>query len=116
VILNYLDDLDSKINGVQAHLQKEPENGAAWSSYHRIYDRYFFKETGEQPILATEVHPASQPVAPAAQPLTPPVAKEKPAQRRRQPAAKDRDLRYSLADQLKEKTLNLFAQLDEGDN
>lgn len=116
VILNYLDDLDSKINGVQAHLEKEPENGAAWSSYHRIYDRYFYKETGEQPILATEVQPASQPVAPAAQPLTPPVAKEKPAQRRRQPAAKDRDLSYSLADQLKDKTLNLFAQLDEGDN
>ncbi len=109
VILNYLDDLDSKINGVQSHLQKEPDNGAAWSGYHRIYDRYFYKETGEEPILAAEV-------APAAQPVTPPVAEGKPAKRRQQPATKDRDLSYSLADQLKEKTLNLFAQLDEGDN
>jgi 3'-5' exoribonuclease len=109
VILNYLDDLDSKINGVQTHLQKEPDNGAAWSGYHRIYDRYFFKETGEQPILGAEV-------VPAAQPVTPSVEGEKPAKRRRPPATKDRDLSFSLADQLKEKTLNLFAQLDEGDN
>ena len=109
VILNYLDDLDSKINGVQTHLQKEPDNGAAWSNYHRIYDRYFFKETGEQPILSAEMPSEAQPV-------TPPVVEEKPAKRRRQQAPKDRDLSYSLADQLKEKTLNLFTQIDEGEN
>lgn len=116
VILNYLDDLDSKINGVQSHLQKEPDNGAAWSGYHRIYDRYFYKETGEEPILAGEVTPSVQPVAPAAQPVTPSITEVEPAKRRRQPATKDRDLCYSLADQLKDKTLNLFAQLDEEDN
>ncbi len=110
VILNYLDDLDSKINGVQTHLQKEPDNGAAWSGYHRIYDRYFFKKTGEQQTVAAEAPLAAQPVT------APPVEGEKSAKGRRQPAAKDRDLRFSLADQLQEKTLNLFAQLDEGDN
>jgi 3'-5' exoribonuclease len=109
VILNYLDDLDSKINGVQSHLEKEPDNDAAWSGYHRIYDRYFFKETGAQPVPAAEVPPAAQPV-------TPPVAEGNPSQGRRPSTSKDRDLSFSLADQLKEKTLNLFAQLDEGDN
>lgn len=111
VILNYLDDLDSKINGVQTHLQKEPDNDAAWSGYHRIYDRYFFKETGEQPIGAVEPSPAPDQKAAAT-----PVKEEKPAGRRRQAAARDKDLSFSLGDQLKDKTLNLFADLDEGDN
>lgn len=110
VILNYLDDLDSKINGVQTHLQKEPDNGAAWSGYHRIYDRYFFKETGEPQIAETEPIQAPQ------QQAAPPVQKKKTAKRPRPSESRDRDLRFSLADQLQEKTLNLFTQLDEGDN
>lgn len=43
-ILNYLDDLDSKINGIRTHIRKEPDNPSRWTSYHRLYDRYFFKE------------------------------------------------------------------------
>jgi 3'-5' exoribonuclease len=43
-ILNYLDDLDSKINGIRTHIRKEPMNGSRWTSYHRLYDRYFYKE------------------------------------------------------------------------
>ena len=43
-ILNYLDDLDSKINGINTHIRKEPDNPSRWTSYHRLYDRYFFKE------------------------------------------------------------------------
>lgn len=43
-ILNYLDDLDSKINGIKTHIKKEPMNGSRWSAYHRLYDRYFYKE------------------------------------------------------------------------
>jgi 3'-5' exoribonuclease len=42
-ILNYLDDLDSKINGIRTHVEREPENRGRWSSYHRLYDRYFYK-------------------------------------------------------------------------
>ena len=32
VILNYLDDLDSKINGVRTHIEKEPDSGSTWTS------------------------------------------------------------------------------------
>jgi 3'-5' exoribonuclease len=42
-ILNYLDDLDSKINGIRSHVEKEQENHTRWSGYHRLYDRYFYK-------------------------------------------------------------------------
>ena len=45
VILNFIDDLDAKINGVRTHIEKEPENPSAWTSYHRLYDRYFFKNS-----------------------------------------------------------------------
>lgn len=44
-ILNYLDDLDSKINGIRTHIGKEPDSQSRWSAYHRLYDRYFYKET-----------------------------------------------------------------------
>lgn len=123
VILNYLDDLDSKINGVRTHLDKEPDNGAAWSGYHRIYDRYFFKESGDpqaQSVIAAPPMAKAEPSAPPAPAMAagtgaPPV-NEKTDRRRRQSPAKDRELRCSLADQLQEKNLNLFAQLDEGDN
>ncbi len=43
VILNFLDDLDSKINGVRTHIEREPDSDSAWTQYHRHYDRYFFK-------------------------------------------------------------------------
>ena len=43
VILNFLDDLDSKINGVRTHIDREPDSESAWTQYHKHYDRYFFK-------------------------------------------------------------------------
>ena len=43
VVLNFLDDMDSKINGVQTHIDKEPDSDSAWTQYHRLYDRYFYK-------------------------------------------------------------------------
>jgi 3'-5' exoribonuclease len=43
-ILNYLDDLDSKINGIRTHIRKDSANNSRWTAYHRLYDRYFFKE------------------------------------------------------------------------
>jgi 3'-5' exoribonuclease len=45
-ILNYLDDLDSKINGIRTHMNKETENASRWTSYHRLYDRYYYKAKG----------------------------------------------------------------------
>lgn len=43
VILNFIDDLDSKINGVRTHLEKDSAVDSGWTQYHRLYDRYFFK-------------------------------------------------------------------------
>jgi len=43
-VLNYLDDLDSKINGIRTHMRKETASQARWTAYHRLYDRYFFKD------------------------------------------------------------------------
>ena len=45
-ILNYLDDMDSKINGIQAHIAKETASASRWTAHHRLYDRYFFKSNG----------------------------------------------------------------------
>jgi 3'-5' exoribonuclease len=70
-ILNYLDDLDSKINGIRTHVEKEPENHSRWSAYHRLYDRYFYK--GEFPCCEKEDVPVTPPAqaeeAPPARPL-----------------------------------------------
>jgi 3'-5' exoribonuclease len=65
-ILNYLDDLDSKINGIQSHLKKEPEGEQRWSAYHRLYDRYFYRD-GYGPLAeAPEPKPTVQEPAPPA--------------------------------------------------
>src|SRR6185369_4282950 len=45
-ILNYLDDMDSKINGIRSHIAKENASVSRWTSHHRLYDRYFFKCNG----------------------------------------------------------------------
>ena len=45
-ILNYLDDLDSKINGIQTHIAKETASASRWTAHHRLYDRYYFKSNG----------------------------------------------------------------------
>jgi 3'-5' exoribonuclease len=53
-ILNYLDDMDSKINGIRAHIAKETASSSRWTAHHRLYDRYFFKCNGmaeEQEIV-----------------------------------------------------------------
>lgn len=45
-ILNYLDDMDSKINGIRAHIARENVSTSRWTAHHRLYDRYFFKCNG----------------------------------------------------------------------
>ena len=45
-ILNYLDDMDSKINGIKSHIAKETASTSRWTAHHRLYDRYFFKCNG----------------------------------------------------------------------
>jgi 3'-5' exoribonuclease len=110
VILSFLDDLDSKINGVRTHMEKEPESASAWTSYHRLYDRYFFKNsspaTTELPAAATAQRPGNF-SEPAVIPL--PTATTIKSDR---PARKEVDqkrLGFTLADQLRGKSLDLFA-------
>jgi 3'-5' exoribonuclease len=46
LILHYLDDLDGKIQSVQALMAKEA--GTRWTSYHRTYGRSFFRGDGSK--------------------------------------------------------------------
>ncbi len=66
VILNFLDDLDSKINGVRTHIEKEPDSDSPWTQYHRLYDRYFLKSSfGRSGSTAKDrVKPAEEPARP----------------------------------------------------
>lgn len=59
-VLNYLDDLDSKINGIRTHMRKETVNQSRWTGYHRLYDRYFYKsgrDCGQRVPLAADLVP-----------------------------------------------------------
>jgi len=105
VILNFLDDLDSKINGVQAHIERESANDNPWTSYHRLYDRYFFKDSANG---AAKV-PASKPTpAAAATPApTAPSTRSVPSRDKG-----SQQFGFTLGDQLKGKSLDLFSAED----
>lgn len=42
-ILYYLDDMDSKVQSMQALIEKEKETPSNWTSYHKLYERYIYK-------------------------------------------------------------------------
>jgi 3'-5' exoribonuclease len=42
VVLYYLDDLDAKVTGIRTFMDRE-EGDAAWTSYHRVLERFFYK-------------------------------------------------------------------------
>ncbi len=65
VILNFLDDLDSKINGVRTHINREPDSESSWTQYHRLYDRYFFKGTSAKSVADSEHEKPAAKVAPS---------------------------------------------------
>jgi 3'-5' exoribonuclease len=97
-ILNYLDDLDSKINGIRTHVEKEPDNHSRWSAYHRLYDRYFYK--GEFPCCEQETVPV----------VTPPV-QEETAPARSMPEGEEKERKgfhNNPFGDLKGKNLDLF--------
>lgn len=98
IALNFLDDLDSKLNGVAAHIERESESASAWTSHHRLYDRYFYK--GER----GEALPVSSPVdaAPAPQPHSGPPAV--PAEKKPQ-----KSFGLNLGEQLRNANLDLFS-------
>ena len=45
LLLNYLDDLDSKMEGVRQFIQKEKKPDAKWTGYNKLFDRYIYTET-----------------------------------------------------------------------
>ncbi len=42
VLLHYLDEIDSKINGIREFMESDPSEGA-WTGYHKLLERYFYK-------------------------------------------------------------------------
>jgi 3'-5' exoribonuclease len=45
LLLNYLDDLDSKMEGVREFIQKEKKPDTKWTGYNKLFDRYIYTET-----------------------------------------------------------------------
>ena len=43
IALYYLDDLDAKIDGIAHLIDVENDNKSPWTSFSRLYERYFFK-------------------------------------------------------------------------
>ncbi len=109
VVLNFLDDLDSKINGVQTHIEKEPDSPSAWTQYHRLYDRYFFKGYGS--ATAGEAELSMDAAAPG---QTETVRQESQARPRSQePSGRRERFSNTMAEQLAGKSLDLFAPVKE---
>ena len=126
VILNFIDDLDSKINGVRTHMEREADNAGNWTSYHRLYDRYFFKGecADEEPeAIAPPIPlPPAEPVREAAarpadfsgaprEAQAP--ARPAPAAREDTGGARKKTFGFTLGDQLRGKSLDLFTADDE---
>lgn len=112
VVLNFLDDMDSKINGVQAHIDKGQQSESGWTGYHRLYDRYFF--IGEQNSAAdpdtVEQAQVSEPVVaprPKAEKKSPSPKNERQATRHNSP------LSSTLEAQLSGLNLDLFGSKEE---
>ncbi len=104
VILNFIDDLDSKINGVLSHIEKEPDNHGNWTGYHRLYDRYFYKGQ-QQPSAESPERSGPSPVP------RPPAGKNAPEPKTKDRRSYNKPLGATLGEQLKEKNLDLFASM-----
>ncbi|WP_277058856.1 3'-5' exoribonuclease YhaM family protein [Trichlorobacter lovleyi] len=65
-ILHYLDDMDSKINGIRSHIARETAQGNRWTSHHRLYNLYFFTGNGMEDEGEQEMIALSEPLAEAA--------------------------------------------------
>jgi 3'-5' exoribonuclease len=110
VILNFIDDMDSKINGVQAHIEKEQHNDSRWTGYHRLYDRYFFKGDREE---AQSVAGDSDERPPQQAPVVPPPVETRENKRSQRSAEKEKTLSASLGEQLAGLNMDLFGSREE---
>ncbi len=41
MLLHYLDDLDAKLNSIAVFCSAQGENGAIWTNYNKVFERYF---------------------------------------------------------------------------
>ncbi len=48
VLLNYIDEIDSRINGIREFMASDDPN-ATWTSYHRLLGRHFYKGRSDTP-------------------------------------------------------------------
>ncbi|HEY5674606.1 MAG TPA: HD domain-containing protein [Malonomonas sp.] len=108
VVLSFIDDLDSKINGIQTHIDKEPDREGNWTNYHRLYDRYFYKGGQQKDEAAAVVKPVV-----AATPTAAPQRTDRPKEKKQR---FNEPLGATLAEQLKEKNLDLFSAITNKEN
>jgi len=101
VILNFIDDLDSKINGISSYLQKENTEDGQWTGYHRLYNRYFYR-----PADASGRNDAGKTDTAAS--LLPRVDAQPQTTQPDRPTKSSKPLSHSLGEQLKGKSLDLF--------
>jgi len=61
-VLHYLDDMDSKINGIQSHMARDTAQNSRWTGHHRLYNLYFFTGNGndQQEELSSLVEAAPE--------------------------------------------------------
>ncbi len=45
VLLNYIDEIDSKINGIRDFIAAD-DSGETWTAYHRLLERHFYRGKG----------------------------------------------------------------------
>ena len=45
VLLNYIDEIDAKMNGIRHFMAKE-DTGGPWTSFHRLLGRHFYNPGG----------------------------------------------------------------------
>jgi len=47
LLLHHLDDMDAKMNGFTAWIEKEKDAPSRWTSYHKLFDRFIYKPEEE---------------------------------------------------------------------
>ncbi len=47
LLLHHLDDMDAKMNGFLAWIEKEKDAPSRWTSYHKLFDRFIYKPEEE---------------------------------------------------------------------
>jgi 3'-5' exoribonuclease len=49
LLLHHLDDLDAKLHGFLAWIEKEKDTPSRWTTYHKLFDRFIFKPEESEP-------------------------------------------------------------------